>query len=404
MFVIYDLIFLIFFLFCLPIYLFKGKFHQGFLMRFGKFVPPENLDHPIWIHAVSVGEALSIKNIIKELKLLYPGKKFVISTVTPTGNKIARSIAASDDFVIYLPLDFSFSVRSSLNKIKPSLFIIVETEIWPNLITCLHKKNVPVLVINGRISDDSFKGYSLIKFFLKPILDKVSMFCVQTQNDAERLMKLGAARERVQVTGNMKFDNAAILKIDSADYRKKIALNTEEKLFVAASTHPGEEEIIIRAYKNLILDFKNLRLLIAPRHPQRAQEVALIIERLGLNGPKIHILDTVGELLGFYSLADVVFVGGSLVKKGGHNILEPISLLKPVMFGPYMHNFRSIADLFLKNNSAISVYNQKEIELAVKDLLNNPRKGISLAEAGKNLILQNQGATRRNLELIKKYI
>ena len=206
MFILYDLIFLVFTLIYLPIYLFRGKFHRGFLARLGILPKNLSLDRPVWIHAVSLGEAISTRGLVEELRKAYPHKKFALSTVTATGNKIAREISRTGDFVTYLPLDFSFTVKTVINRINPGLFIIAETEIWPNLIAHLSKKGIPIVTVNARISDSSFKGYSAIKPLIKPILNKISLFCAQADLDADRLKKLGVAADKIKVTGNMKFD------------------------------------------------------------------------------------------------------------------------------------------------------------------------------------------------------
>lgn len=421
--IIYDLIFLVFALVYLPVYLFRRKFHPGFQMRLGILPSGLKLNEPIWIHAVSVGEVMAVKNLLRELKLAYPDKRFFISTVTPTGNKIARAIAKETDFVSYFPLDLSFIVRSVVDKIKPSLFIIMETEIWPNLISYLYQKDIPIVLVNGRLSDRSFKGYLSIKFLLKPILSKINLFCVQTRSDAERLLCLGVSADRIQITGNMKFDNAdySDKKIaDSLDkYKTLLGLSKEEKLWVCGSTHPGEEEIILDVHKKLLGEFPQLKLLIAPRHPERAGQIEKIVSRLGFHtvftsalpykpcnciSKPIFILDVIGELVYFYNIASIVFVGGSLIKKGGHNILEPASLGKPVIIGPYMFNFRDITGLFLENKACILTHNREELLANIKDLLRNPDRSIELSLRAKAIILQNQGATARNLEYIKKYL
>jgi 3-deoxy-D-manno-octulosonic-acid transferase len=433
MFIFYDLIFLIVAIIHLPVYLFRGKFHRGFLSRLG-FLPVDlKLERPIWIHAVSVGEAMAVSRLVEELRQAYPGKNFVISTVTPTGNKIARKIAARGDLVTYLPLDFGFIVKRVIGRIRPALFIIAETEIWPNLISCLSRQNIPVAIVNARISDSSFKGYLLAGFLLKPVFKKIGLFCVQSSNDAQRLMRLGVAQERIRVTGNMKFD-AALRKIDSdtVKYRQDLRLNSSDSLLVCGSTHPGEEEIILEVYKQLYKDFPRIRLLIAPRHPERALDIEKIVIKYGFmpcrisklngqtgqlparpaggpagrqeraNGQTVFILDTIGHLISFYAIADIVFVGGSLVKKGGQNILEPACLGKPVLFGPYMFNFRDIAGLFLSNQAAISVHTPQELKARIKELLVNPRQAEELGRKAKQLIINNTGATKRNLELIKE--
>jgi len=423
MWILYDFIFLIAALVYLPVYLFRRKFHPGFQMRFGVLPRSLELNKPIWIHAVSVGEAMAVKNLVGELRAAYPGKRFFISTVTPTGNKIAKGIAKDTDFVSYLPLDLSFIVRRVVNKVKPSLLIIMETEIWPNLISYLHQENIPVVLVNGRISDRSFKGYLGIKFLLKPILNKINLFCVQTKSDAERLFRLGVSEDRIRVTGNMKFDNTVFSdkKIsDSADkYRGLLEMKPEDKLWVCGSTHPQEEEIILDVYRRLLKDFPQLKLLIAPRHPQRAGEIEKAASKSGfrsvfvsiLPGKScnciskcVFILDVIGELVYFYNIANIVFVGGSLIKKGGHNILEPASLGKPVITGPYMFNFRDIAGLFLENKACVIAHNREELLEKMKDLLKNADKSIQISQRAKTIILQNQGATARNLEYIKNLL
>jgi 3-deoxy-D-manno-octulosonic-acid transferase len=408
--ILYDLLYLLALIIYLPVFLLRRKFHRGLIKRLGILPRRLFLDRPIWIHAVSVGEATLIKGLLEELRLAFPGKSFVISTVTPTGNKIAQILARDKDFVTYLPLDLSFVVGSVIKKVNPFLFVVAETEIWPNLLDCLYKKHIPVIVVNGRISDSSFRGYFGIRFLIKPILNKISLFCVQTERDAQRLLQLGLQKSRLRVTGNMKFD----LKPEVLSFKASgLRLKYHEELWVCGSTHPGEEEIILKAYQRLLAEFLDLRLLLAPRHPERASEVAGLVKKFGFQPVKIsfqkqpadgstpvYILDTVGELLSFYSIAHLVFVGGSLVNKGGHNILEPAALGKPVIFGPQMFNFKDISQLFLKNKGAVLVHNQKELVSSVRNLLNDPSLVAALGQHAKELIAQNQGATQRNLDFI----
>jgi 3-deoxy-D-manno-octulosonic-acid transferase len=419
MFIIYDLIYLLLMVIYLPRYLLRRKFQRGFLSRLG-FLPRDlKLKNPIWVHAVSVGEVMAVEGLLEELRVIYPDTQFVISTVTSTGNKLAKNIAKVNDFVTYLPLDFSFIVKRVLNRIRPGIFIIAETEIWPNLISILYKKKIPVVIVNGRISDKSFKGYLWIKFLLGPILNKINLFCVQTKRDQERLNSLGVIPDKIEVTGNMKFDvkDYADLKKDYLDYRRKLNLTIADKLWVAGSTHPQEEEIILRAYKKLLSEFATLRLMLAPRHPERVFEIEDLIKKFGfspfritllnsrtqefVNLRTVFILDTIGQLLSFYNIAEIVFVGGSLIKRGGHNILEPAILGKPIVFGPYMFNFQEIMDLFLKNNAAILVHNEAELIQKIQELLRNPQNKERLGGIAKQLVLKNQGATQKNARLIK---
>lgn len=421
MFILYDLIFTIIAIIYFPVYLFKGKFHAGFLSRLG-FIPKGlSLNRPVWIHAVSVGEAMAVRGLVEGLRKAYPERKFVISTVTPTGNKVAFGAAKEGDFVTYLPLDISFVVRSIIKRIKPSLFIIAETEIWPNLIQCLYKNKIPIVTVNGRLSDASFKGYLSIKFLVKAILEKISLFCVQTSRDKERLMRLGVGGEEIKVTGNMKFDAAKICaKIhDPADLRAQMDFHPEDKILVAGSTHPQEDEIILAVYKDLLSEFHGLKLIIAPRHPERSREISKIASRFGFRSAMasgfpfkcddciespVFIVDIIGRLFNFYSIADIVFVGGSLVKKGGQNILEPASLSKPVIFGPFMFNFRDIADLFLSNDAAVMVRGQQELKRSIAYFLNNFTRALEMGERAKQLTLQNQGATGKTIEWIKELL
>ena len=435
MFIIYDIIFLIFAVVYLPLYFIRGKLNLGFLRRLG-FLPAQlNLDRPIWIHAVSVGEAIAIKGLLSQLRQAYPGKKLVISTVTATGNKIAQGLVKEGDFLTYLPLDFSFIVRGVLKRIDPCMFIIAETEIWPNLISSLDKLQVPVVTVNGRISDSSYGGYRLIKFFIRPILRMVKQFCVQSDLDAWRLESLGVDKQRIQVTGNVKFDINLdpCFEVNVLTYRAKLWLGQLDKLLVCGSTHPKEEKLIFTAYQELLLDFPRLKLLIAPRHPERSEKISRLATDKGFmpifissisgacpvrsiaargatsNGAcptcinrAVFILDTIGELFNYYSAADIVFVGGSMVKQGGHNILEPASLKKPVIFGPYMFNFRDISELFLVNQAALMAHNRKELVDKIKELLSSNLLAKGMVERAYELIIANRGATNKNIQIIKQ--
>ncbi len=238
----------------------------------------------IWLHTVSVGEAQAADNLVKNLKREYSDFCLVISTVTKTGNKIAQKLIGIQDLVIYFPLDISFIVKRVISAIKPKLFIIAETEIWPNLIINLAKKGVPIALVNGRVSNNSFRGYKIIRPFLSRVLQSFSLFCMQTKEDAQRIVELGADRDKVKVTGNMKFD----VQLSAISCRlSALGLSEEEKLFIAGSTHRGEEEIALQVYKELIKNYPNLRLLIAPRHIERTTEVEKLILRFGFKAQRV---------------------------------------------------------------------------------------------------------------------
>ncbi len=423
MFILYDLISLIFAVVYLPVYLFKGKFHRGFLRRLGFLPGGLDLDRPIWIHAVSVGEAVSIKKLAVELRKAYPGKKLVISTVTSTGNKIAAGLLNPGDFLTYLPLDFSFIVGRVMKKIDPCLFIIAETEIWPNLITCLHGRGVPVITVNGRISDKSYSGYRAVRFLIRPILRKVDRFCVQSDTDAFRLRCLGVAEDKVRLTGNVKFDISLGQDAGSAEaassLRGRLWLGPEDKLWVCGSTHPFEEEMILNAYRELLPVFPGLKLLIAPRHTERGRDIAGLVSGFsftpvfisGLAGAcascslrPVFILDVMGELFNYYSAADVVFVGGSLVPVGGHNILEPASRKKPVVFGPQMFNFRDISRMFLEKEAALCAVDSRDLAEKIRRVLTSDLLAKQLVERAYELIVANRGATARNIAVIRELV
>jgi 3-deoxy-D-manno-octulosonic-acid transferase len=415
MFIVYDLIFVLAAFVYLPKYLFRRKFHAGLWQRLGFFPEGAKFNRPIWIHAVSVGEAMAIRSLLEGLKERYPQKQFVISTVTATGNKVVQGMVQAKDRVIYLPLDLSFIVDSVIKRINPALFIIVETEIWPNLIRCLYKRKIPVITVNGRISNASFRGYSCIRPLFRPTLRKIGIFCVQSETDLSRLKYLGVDAEKIKVTGNMKFDIKP--PKESAGYRQSLRLNLEDRLLVAGSTHPKEEEIILNVYKGLLRQYPALRLLIAPRHPERVDKVSELIKDFGFQPSRvsllakekplsgaIFILDTVGELSSFYAIADIVFIGGSLVEKGGHNILEPAYFAKPILFGPHMFNFRDIADLFLRDHDVLLVRNARELESRIQALLESDSLAKDLGHSAKEILIANQGATLRNLGYISKIV
>lgn len=382
------------------------------------FLPKSlSLDRPVWIHAVSVGEVMAVKPLLAGLRKLYPGKKFVISTVTATGNKVAKGLVKKGDLLTYLPLDFSFIVRPVISRIRPSMFILAETEVWPNLIRHLHKNNIPVITVNGRISDNSFKGYSAFKFLVTPVLRKISLFCAQTQRDAHRLLSLGVEKDKVKITGSMKFDSLDYLdlKKDNSAYKAKLGLVSGDKLLTAGSTHPGEEKIVLGVYKELLDKFFQLKLLIAPRHPERAEEVVEMVKDFGFSPvlvskfnpahkrckPPVFVLDFVGELVNFYSVSDIVFVGGSLIRKGGQNILEPALFAKPILFGPHMFNFRDISADFLAGKAAVLVRNQGELRENIERLLKSPFQSGELGSRARELVFQNRGAAARTVEFIR---
>jgi len=387
------------------------------MRRFGIIPKGVKFNRPIWVHAVSVGEAISVRRLIERLRGIYPEKSFVISTVTPTGNIVARSIARGPDFVTYLPFDISFITDYVVRKIKPCIFIIAETELWPNLLNSLHKNTVPVAVLNARISDSSFKGYSAVRHIIKPVLEEVNIFCAQSKGDSSKLCSLGVNPAKIEVTGNMKFDQNLENIYDPKVYREMLGLKEDEVLLVAGSTHPKEEEALLNVYRSLLASYPRLRLLLAPRHPERSDAISSLVKARGFFPQRIStfrdrgqrenevfILDTIGDLAKFYSAADIVFIGGSLVRRGGHNILEPAFLNKPVLFGPHMFNFRDMAQEFLSNGAALQIMDKDGLTGAIKELLSDNSKVKALVKNAQLVISSNRGATDKNILLIRKLI
>lgn len=434
--ILYDIFFIIFAIFYLPYFLLKGKYQKDFLQRFGIFnkdvfthIAP---DRPVWLHAVSVGEMKAAESLMAKIRGLFPSKRFIISNITQTGHRIAVSVARKEDAVIYFPLDLSFVVKKLVKLINPSLFIAIETEIWPNLITELAHKNIPIVLINGRISPRSFRNYRLIKPVIRNILRKITLFCMRTERDADRIKELGAPADRVNVSGNMKFDTVLIKdEKETAKWppikNKGLWLLESSTLIIAGSTHRGEDGKILRSYKILKRDNPDLTLLIAPRHIERTNEISALIEQSGFSAVKISevekrctnptsdittvydsnsvfILDSIGHLGSLYKLATVVFMGGSLISRGGHNFIEPATYAKPVITGPYVHNFKDMCELFANNDAIEIVHNDNELVNSLRKLLSDEDRRKAMGEKAKKVVFDNIGSTDRNISLIKKFL
>ena len=425
MYVIYNFLITLFFIFAFPYYivriLFTRKYRAGLKERLGfinyrldKLNPSRKR---IWIHAVSVGETIAASLLIKRIRELWPDAILILTTVTETGNRTAKEKIKEADIIAFFPLDFSWSVRSFKNRLKPDLCIVMETELWPNFLRIVSGNSTPILIVNGRLSEKSYRGYKFGKSFFNKVLKNISAFSMQTDSDAGRIAALGAEKSKIYVTGNLKFDQVfmASSQIDE-DIKADLMIPGDCKVLVFGSTHRGEEEILVKVYKKLLSRFKNLFFIIAPRHPERFREVEDILSKNSVSFCRrtmlkeeeviktdAMLLDTIGELPKIYSIASVVFIGGTLVPVGGHNILEPAVFKKPVLFGKYMHNFREIAELFVNSGGGIQVRDPSEIEERISDLLSNPEKGEEIGRVAYSLFEKNLGATDRTLELIKKF-
>ncbi len=412
MFIIYDIVFLLFTIAYFPYLILKKKWHRGLWTRFGFSLPPKFGDKKIiWVHAVSVGEVMVVLNLIRKMQERFSGHMVVLSTVTPTAYALAIEKLQGKCPVIYAPLDFSWVVRKYVNTIDPVLYVSAETEIWPNLFTCLHRRGVPVVQVNGRISDRAFAGYRKVSFLTKKVLRAVRLFCMQSKQDAQRIIELGADESRVRVVGNLKFDNLArktSMKKDDLGFRE------EDRLFIAGSTYPGEEEIILDVYNNLKMQFPFLRLVIAPRRIERANEIARLCRYVGLlpqkfsNNPAtfmadastVLIIDHLGYLRDLYGLADVVFVGKSLRGTGGQNMLEPLALGKPTLVGPRTENFRDIVNIFTPTGALLGIKTPQEMITQLRNLLYNPQRCARVGLEAQKEIARHQGATETTLKAV----
>jgi 3-deoxy-D-manno-octulosonic-acid transferase len=373
----------------------------------------------IWVHAVSVGETIAVRPLLTALRQRYPEHRIVLSNGTETGRGVAALIPEVD-LCLYFPFDFGFAVRRLLRRVNPALILIVETEIWPNFLMAARQAGIPSVMVNGRISDSSFGGYLRFRWLFRRVLKEFAALCMQSAEDARRITAIGAQGERVFVTGNLKYDIPAAppLPDEVTALRESYRLPPDARLLVAGSTHQGEEEVIIASYQALINSGRKLFLALAPRHPERSREVADIIVRAGIRftrrsgiddrltpflSGEVLLVDTIGELMRLYAVADVAFVGGSLVPTGGHNILEPASLGVPVLFGPNMGNFRESAARLIACGGALEVQNGEELTRALEQLLEDDAARKAMGEKGMRLLADNCGATGRHLEIIGRF-
>lgn len=393
----------------------------AFWQRFG-FVGPETLRllkgrRPIWIHAVSVGETIAVKPLLAGLKLKYPDTPLILSNMTETGRGVAKSVKEVDG-CIYFPFDYHFAVSRLLKIINPRLVIIVETELWPNFLRQCSKLRIPAMIVNGRISDRSYSRYLCLKKFFSPVLENVTTFCMQSSTDADRIRAIGAAADRVTVTRNLKFDIPVRTHTDNelAAIRAGFMLSDNLQIVTAGSTHPGEEEQVLAAFSRLTAENSNVMLILVPRHPERSGEVCEILKKSKIPFKKrsllttnsdcllageVLLVDTIGELMALYAISEVVFVGGSLVPTGGHNLLEPASLGRPVLFGMNMSNFREIAAMTLDYGAGIQVASSEELAAVCSSLLDDDERRRVMGANGHRLLAEQGGSTELNMTKIR---
>jgi 3-deoxy-D-manno-octulosonic-acid transferase len=395
-----------------------GKYRDGLGERLGRI--PQRLivasARPvIWVHAVSVGEVLAVSGLVGELAKRFSHYRIVISTTTDTGQNLARSRFGAEN-VFYFPLDFAFAIRPYLRLLEPELILIAETEFWPNFLRLAHASGAAIAIVNARISDRSWPRYQRFRRLFIGVLRQVDLFLTQTTEDARRLEQIGARPERIEVVGNLKFDvPAPTAPPIVASLRGALLKAKAGPVIVCGSTVEGEEPLLLQAFVNFLASHPRAVLILAPRHPERFGEVAELLGKLGIqfwrrslwSGDPILggvlLVDTIGELAALYALGDIAFVGGSLVPRGGHNIIEPALHGIPIVVGNHTENFRDIVSLF-QSRDAVRVVGPAELPLAFMELISNPAERIALGRRAAETLRAQMGATERTVQAVEKLL
>jgi 3-deoxy-D-manno-octulosonic-acid transferase len=396
-----------------------GKYRKGLGERLGR-VParlrlPGAEDRAIWVHAVSVGEVLAVAGLVEELQRQFPRHRIFISTTTDTGQALARK-RFGEASVFYFPMDFAFAIRAYMKALRPQLVVVAETEFWPNFLRLAHASGARVAVVNARISDRSRPNYRRFRGLLRKVLVNVDLFLAQTEQDAERLRDIGGSAERVRVAGNLKFDiPVPVAPAIVERLRNSIAGSGAGPVLVCGSTVEGEESLLLRSFENLLVRHPRAVMILAPRHPERFSAVAALLEKMSIrfwrrsawNGEALNggvlLLDTIGELAALYALADVAFVGGSLVPRGGHNIIEPAQYGVATVVGNHTENFRDIVSLFQRGD-AVRIVGPAELPLVLMDLLANDAERRALGQRAAETMRSQLGATSRTADALQELL
>ncbi len=423
MYTLYSLLSLAVFVVVSPYFLYQAIRYRKYIgtlrQRLGFLPISFNIDgeESIWIHAVSVGEALTARALAADLKARYPRLRLFLSTTTIAGQQVARQSLSNVDGIFYFPFDWTFIVRRTLNLVRPRLFIMMETEIWPNLLRECRRRGVRTVIINGRISSRSYPRYRLVRPFFKRVLADVDRFCMQSDESARRLVDLGADASRVTITGSLKFDSLELAPPTHGKPRERVLrffrLSPNRTVIVGGSTMRGEESAVLRAFARIKAAMPSALAVLAPRQPERFGEVERLAREAGFVTTRrselpidaepradVVVLDTIGELAQLYQVATAVFVGGSLADHGGHNILEPAIFGKPIVFGPHMQNFKEIADTFLRNDAAVQVHSDRELDDVLLSLVSDSVRRAGLGAAARALVEANRGAKTKTLAVI----
>lgn len=420
------LILIVFVLFVLPYYTYRLFTEKGFGRRFRQSLG--NIDEKeiekvkgkdcIWIHGASVGEIVATSPLVKQIRKEMPERPILVSAFTVGGYNMAKQIIPEADAIIYFPLDLPFVAESLVKRIHPGVFMPVETELWPNFLRAIRERHIPVMMVNGRISEKSVKSYRYLYGIWDDMLNTVTRFCMQSSIDAEYITHLGADRDKIFVTGNTKFDQtyAEVTAEDLGKYREELGIGDAYPVIVAGSTHPGEEKVLFQAFQSVRKEYPDARLVIAPRKTTRADEIAKLASSYGYEtgfrsvmkeesssrkSYPVLLIDTIGELGRIYAIGDVVFVGGSFSNTGGHNVLEPAAHAKPILVGPSMQNFKDSYALLSKVKACKMVNNTIELTHEFLDIMKNDERRKAMGEASMQVIRENRGADVRSIMYLK---
>ena len=421
MYFLYSLLLSVGMMLSLPYWLYQvlrqGKYRRGFAERIGG-VPARltassaTAQRVIWVHAVSVGEVLAVSGLVSQLRRSLPQYRVVLSTTTDTGQDLARKRFGEEN-VFYFPMDFAFAIRPYLRALKPELVVLAETEFWPNFLRLVHASGARLAVVNARISDRSWPRYQRFRWALRQMLAHVDLFLAQTETDKSRLQSIGAESARVRVTGNLKFDVTLPPPPPIVEMlRRSLAAEGAGPVLVCGSTVDDEEAPLLKAFENLRVSHPHAVMILAPRHPERFGSVADLLQEMGITSHRrsqwqgqplsggVLLLDSIGELAALYALADVAFVGGSLVPRGGHNIIEPAQHGVAIVTGNHTENFRDIVGLF-QSRDAVRIVGLAELPLTLMHLLDDEEERLALGRRARDTILSQMGATFRTLEELK---
>ena len=427
MYILYNILIILVFIFvALPYFLYRLVVEKGFGHRFRQNmglvrreeIAPVADTNCIWLHGASVGEMVAISPLVKEIKNLMPERKILVSAVTVGGYDMARQIMPEADAIINFPLDLPFVASSMVSRIRPGIFIMVETELWPNFLRAIRERNIPAMMMNGRISEKSAKSYRYLSGLLRDMLNTINLFCMQSSIDAKYITQLGADPEKIIVTGNTKFDQtyAEVSPEDLATYKTELGLGKDAyPVIVAGSTHRTEEEAVLTSFTALRKKYPHARLIIAPRKLNRIEEIKKVNAKFGyemgfrsklkeMEGSRpefpVLMLDTIGELGRIYAIGDIVFVGGSLVRYGGHNVLEPAAHAKPILVGPSMEDFKDSFSLLSKAGACRMVSDTDGLTEAFLEIAGDDVLRKKMGDASIQIIRENRGAALKTIHYL----